>query len=396
MKTSMISMIRRIRELFREKSIYSKEQLFTAINIVKSYPEEQIYYALTKFIDSKSEVLIDKYGRSGNMINRGEYYLFQPNEITDQNASVYERTVPVDYKREKLLLELPPEGTKRPGLHNQDKAEEESAQGLIAGQADEIIVKLNNCITTVFKDPVKLKGSERDWYLHANNILEELMRFIPLTDIRKYIIYHFLDMLPYPEKLAILKHIFSKGTDDIPHDTAIHIRSYFEEKILPIRNTRGIVLVNGLQLEYLIQSLEESDIWEKARAEDEDRMLTEFKKQIISVDIMFPMIGFIHLFNPNTGMSFKIKNMVTGKQNKNNKGARADQAPKPDLVNKLNMVLEFEDDIYSMDNKGQMDNMRTIGISVMIELIMRYKTDTEGANMFFNPELALVNKVLDL
>jgi hypothetical protein len=88
--------------------------------------------------------------------------------------------------------------------------------------------------------------------------------------------------------------------------------------------------------------------------------------------------------------------MVTGKQNKNNKGARADQAPKPDLVNKLNMVLEFEDDIYSMDNKGQMDNMRTIGLSVMIELIMRYKTDTEGANMFFNPELALVNKVVDL
>jgi len=396
MKTSMISMIRRIRELFREKSIYSKEQLFTAINIVKTYPEEQIYYALTKFIDSKSEVLIDKYGRSGNMINRGEYYLFQPNEITDQNASVYERTVPVDYKREKLLLELPPEGAQKAVLHNQGKAEEdESEQGQTAdsSKAQEVITKLNECVTTVFKNPVKLKGSERDWYLHANNILEELMRFIPLADIRKYIIYHFLDMLPYPEKLAILKHIFSKGTDDIPHDTAIHIRSYFEDKFLAIRNTRGIVLVNGLQLVYLIQSLEESDIWEKARAEDEDRMLTEFKKQIISLDIMFPMIGFIHLFNPNIGMSFKIKNMVTGKQNKNNKGARADQAPKPDLVNKLNMVLEFEEDIYSMD---KMDNMRTIGLSVMIEIIMRYKTDKDGANMFFNTELALVNRVIDL
>ena len=40
--------------------------------------------------------------------------------------------------------------------------------------------------------------------------------------------------------------------------------------------------------------------------------------------------------------------------------------------------------------------LRTIGLAVMIEIIMRYKTDTDGANMFFNPEQALVNRIVEL
>jgi hypothetical protein len=31
----------------------------------------------------------------------------------------------------------------------------------------------------------------------------------------------------------------------------------------------------------------------------------------------------------------------------------------------------------------------------MIELIMRYKTDKDGANMFFSPENALLNNVIE-
>jgi len=393
MKTSLITMMKRIRDLFREKSIYSIQDLITNINLSKTYPEEQIYFALTRFLDSKSEILVDKYGRSGYMVNRGKYYLFQPNEITDENASVYERIVPVDHKREKLLLELPPEGTVPAKIQRSESIELVSS----GSEYPVLLQQIDAAVTTVFQDRQLLKGSERDWYLHANNVLEELQGEnigIPEEIIKKYIVYHFIDMLPYSEKLVLLENIFIKSIEGISSDSIQKIREYFDEKIVPIRDTRGIVLTKGKELVYLIKSVDNTIDWVKAKSEDEERILSELKQSVIPLGTMFPLVGFIHLFNPNYGMSFKIKNMVPGKQNKNNKGARADQAPKPDLVNKLNMVLEFEEDAYKMNTTAA--DLRTIGISVMIEMIMRYKTDTEGANMFFNPELALVNRVVDL
>jgi hypothetical protein len=390
MKTSLITMMKRIRDLFREKSIYSISELIASINISKTYPEEQIYYALTKFVESKSEVLIDKYGRSGYMVNRGSHYLFQPREITDENASVYERVVPIDHKRERLLLELPKEATAPViGLTRSSSAEYIDKSST---DYDELIHTIESKITEVFKDRIILTGSEKDWYKHANNILNELLGEnigIPHDTIRKYVIYHFIDMMQYADKVVLLENM-SKKSLDIPSDITIPIYSYFDEKIVPVRSTRGIALAKGKELICLVYNEEENN-WVNAKSEDEYRILTELKTSVVPLENMFPLVGFIHLFNPNYGMAFKLKNMVPEKQNKNNKGARADQAPKPDLVNKLNMVLEYETDIYNMSSP-----LRTIGISVMLELIMRFKTDTEGANMFFNPELALVNKIVDL
>jgi hypothetical protein len=392
MKTSLITMMKRIRQLFREKSVYSIKEIIMNINLSKEYPEEQIYFSLTRFVDSKSEVLVDKYGRSGYMVNRGDYYLFQPNEITDENASVYERIVPVDHKRERLLLELPPEGAQQniaPVLQRAPSAE----SVISVSEYPALLEKIDTAVNTVFQEKQMLKGSERDWYLHANNVLEELRGEnigIPEEVIKKYVVFHFIDMLPYSEKLVLLENIFMKSDGSKREITSI-IGDYFDEKIVAVRDTRGIALTRAKELVFLVESVENPNEWVKARSEDEDRILSELKKSVVPVETMFPLVGFIHLFNPNIGMSFKIKNMAPGKQNKNNKGARADQAPKPDLVNKLNMVLEYEEDAYNMGS-----SLRTIGIAVMIEMVMRYKTDTEGANMFFNPELALVNRVVDL
>ena len=45
--------LKRISQLFREQPVYTKTQLFAGINIVKKYPDEQIYYVLSQFIDNK-------------------------------------------------------------------------------------------------------------------------------------------------------------------------------------------------------------------------------------------------------------------------------------------------------------------------------------------------------
>ena len=68
---------------------------------------EHIYYALTQFIMNHNIELIDKHGQTGYLVNNGLYYAFQPSEINDSHASIYERTTPVMYKNESLVLELP-------------------------------------------------------------------------------------------------------------------------------------------------------------------------------------------------------------------------------------------------------------------------------------------------
>ena len=50
--------------------------------------------------------MVDKYGRKGYLVNKGLYYAFQPSEVGDEYASIYERNTPVLYKNESLVLEI--------------------------------------------------------------------------------------------------------------------------------------------------------------------------------------------------------------------------------------------------------------------------------------------------
>ena len=59
-------------------------------------------------IEDKNEPITDKYDRTGNLINVGDYYLFQPSELRDNNSSIFERSVPIDYKHEMIDFKLKP------------------------------------------------------------------------------------------------------------------------------------------------------------------------------------------------------------------------------------------------------------------------------------------------
>ena len=94
----------------KEFYVYKKNDLIMAINSVKKYPDEQINIALEKLTSDKHEIITDRFGRTGYLINIGEYYMFQPIELENENISMYERTHPLDYKREKFgsILDLIP------------------------------------------------------------------------------------------------------------------------------------------------------------------------------------------------------------------------------------------------------------------------------------------------
>ena len=97
--------INRIKQLMKEKYFYEKNELISHINISREYTLVQIDYALTQLVTDKNENIIDKYGRTGLLINIGDYYFFQPTELDDENISIYERSVPIPFKRDKYGLD---------------------------------------------------------------------------------------------------------------------------------------------------------------------------------------------------------------------------------------------------------------------------------------------------
>jgi hypothetical protein len=49
--------------------------------------------------DLENEILIDMFGRKGNLINILDLYYFHPIEIKDLHASMYESITPIEYKK---------------------------------------------------------------------------------------------------------------------------------------------------------------------------------------------------------------------------------------------------------------------------------------------------------
>ena len=98
--------INRIRQLMKEKYFYKKADLITEINIIRKYPLVQINAALNHLVTDKNEYLVDKYNRLGTMINIGDYYFFQPLELNADNISIYERSVPIPYKHDRIPISI--------------------------------------------------------------------------------------------------------------------------------------------------------------------------------------------------------------------------------------------------------------------------------------------------
>jgi hypothetical protein len=63
-------------------------------------------------INDKSEYLTDMYGKYGYLINIGDYYFFQPIELNDPSISIFEKSTPIPFKRDRITLNIKTENVK--------------------------------------------------------------------------------------------------------------------------------------------------------------------------------------------------------------------------------------------------------------------------------------------
>jgi hypothetical protein len=394
--------LQRIRMLFRETFFYKKDRLLQSIRTPKEYPYIQIFSALTQLIEDENEFIVDKYGRNGRLINIGDYYIFQPIELKDKNISIYDRSVPIDYKHDMINFQIK-QNIVKPVV---DKRNINKVLGqeleLEFPEGKRIVdeMKINYNISVEFLKQNKVPRGDDNWYKHCGIVMKKLSKEYP--ESKKYLLLflvsHMIELLLFDEKINVMNYIYS--LESIPQDSfERYTKNYFEKYTI---STQKYTIFIAYKLnKRMIMILNNENKWVEATPE-EQREIASYKstKDFLAFDInnYNNIIGFIGYEKGNKDLAFKTKNMLS----KRDTGARCDQATKNKNLTKLNEIIGEEkytnENTKSVKDKDGNIIKEAIGndeLCVFEEFILRYFNEIEKNNKswFLTPEMAIYHKL---
>jgi hypothetical protein len=372
----------RLRQLFKEKAFYKRLHLINAINIVKQYPVEQIYSTLTHFIKNKNEYLTDRYGRSGNLVNRDDVYAFQPVEINDESISLYERETPIDFKNTVLKMEVPKEFQQVTEAALEDELSPRGnleSQGTIEDRYTLLLRDLNTDLLHATTSNKITKG-EKDWYKQASQVVDILQtkHDLGFNEIKRHLARHMIDMLSWSKKLLLISFMYSKVRDP-GSEVETLIKTYLDEKILTAGDRTGVILTKADKWTIFIKSAHDPTLWTEAESEE----IRLFKNALDAKFIVNPyanMVGFINSSPNDKGrVFFRVKDMT---QSHNNTGTRIDSQIRADVIKRLNFIIQEQ---YTDQTST---GINQTGFCVMLELLLRQMSadKVDGKSWFFDPE----------
>lgn len=399
LESNIYYIIGRIKELFRDKHVYTLEQICSAINVVRVYPIAQIYYVLTNFVDNRNMLLFDRYGRFGYLLNRGKYYEFQPIEITDERASIRDRSVPVEYKRRNIILELPD------SISNKNAVAKKNNRHRTIGDFDPVsyedtITAMRESINIV-KTPQMIKSMETNWYKNASRALEHLNIVYKFTDnmIFKYTIYHFLDSADYRTKRTLFQVVHNLETSfQIDPEIEKHIASYFRDSIMRTKSgdREGVYIANRDSAQLIVRSVDKEDEeygfdWKDGDKFDAEEFVEEeTAKYLVDKNALNDIVGYAIQFKEQD-MSFYYKDIHL---KRNKKGRKCDRSGgKAPILDMLNRVVGSK--MYTEDNTGAL--MYSGTLCVILELLLRKFHDDKlsGKIYYLSSEQAILSKITD-
>jgi len=397
--------MQRIRLLMKQSFFYKKEVLLELIRTHKPYPYVQIYAALTQLIEDNSEFIVDKYGRNGHLINIGEYYLFQPIELRDKNISIFERSVPIDYKHNMIHFKLNQNVVKpvvdKRNIDNMLEGIEELPGKKIFDE-----LKANYDLSDEFTkiDPVtkqykKVPRADDNWYKHSGVVIRKMAKDYP--DSRKYLLEilsdHLIETLLFDDKVEVINYLYS--LDNIQKNTLEwYAKTYFDKNTIKTRSLLAIIFYNVMKRQILILN-KDTNKWEEAEHEDEEELArSKEAKEVLKKrdDEYNEIVGFVGYEKGNKNLVFKTKEMFA----KRNKGARCDEAGKDKTMTKLNKILGEE--IYTKESTKAYKNadgliIDAVGqaeLCVFQEFILRFynKSNKDAKVWVVTSEMALFHK----
>ena len=428
--------VQRIRMLMKENYFYKKDVLINSIRTPKEYPLVQVYSALTQLIEDNNEFIEDKYGRMGRLVNIADYYLFQPSELTNKNASIFDRSVPIDVKHKMMKFDLKQNLVKAPKkliIEEEEVVlgdEEEPRQPKIIinkfvnGKKvfDELLANYE-LVKSFFNDVItinpetgeeihtqnKIDRGDDNWYKHSGIVMRHIQDDIPLINLWDFIVDHMIESLLFNEKVDLMNYIYS--LESIQRESVESlIKNYFVKNSIHMTNMDAIVLFKLNKMTIML--LNKKNEWVKSEPEDERKLResvegANFFDKLIRASYN-QIVGFIGYEKNNVNMSFKTKNLDSTRDT----GAKCDEVGKgkmletdpnsKDYKKSIKYILgitkyttESTKKIVDNDKNVLREAIGQIDLCIIEEFYMRYYNEItkNGLKWFLTPEMALYHQL---
>ena len=369
--------IQRIRDLFKTKFFYKKDNLISEINVIKNYPLVQINAALDILIEDQNEFISDRFNRLGHLVNIDEYYLFQPIELDNENISLFDRRNPIDYKHEHVVYPL--KDVDKPIQIKKTNVTDKSLET----KKSKIMSQIKSMINDSLTETVNVPRGEDNWYIYASMLHHTgyLLKNYNITtdDYKKYIIYHILDYLTFNETEEILNYLYFAKDLDV---TDRKIKEIYDKQLLKYQDLVGMLLPKDNK-QFLLMKGDKN--WIPGKQEDYVDLKSEIKQFIIPIDKYNDnnIVGFVVSFK-NEYNIFKVKNL----KDHRSKGARCDQSGKAESLKLLNSILG-SDKYTSGNTKGR----NKIEFCILQEFILRNKNLADSKIWYLTPIEAIINNI---
>ena len=353
-------LVNRIKELCKERYVYSKKELILQLNHMKQYPLTQINSALSQLVDEESEYVFDMLGRKGKLVNIGEFYMFQPIEI-DSTISVYDRKRPVAVKFKSVKVEL---GQER-------RAETIDSHAVVeAIEAD---------FRKTLVDGVK----STNWYSIAGTVRKRLRRVMSQDDFDAHVIGHILDSLQYNEKIALYGYLlYETGLTEFEQE----VRQVLHTRLNTVRSEQYIVIASYVKQAHPLNAFRLGDTQLIAAKPTEIQALYGHIKNKIESRGFNGQYGLMGEFK-NKYTVFRIRDI---RETTRQTGYRCDQKGRRVIAEVREALIE-ETGIEVGD-----DDANARDLCVDLEILFRYLTTVKKPIWFLDFETNIIANLLKL
>ena len=445
-------LLQKIRMLFKDRFFYKKKDLLDRIDTPKPYPRVQTYAALTQLIENRNESISDRYGRTGYLINIDEYYLFQPSELNDTKISMFERSVPIDFKNNfiEMNMEAEPnseintkvldkngnisnsnsirkeikknksEGKKREegleGLEEDDledddlEEEEEESEEEKARRARVLKMKNESKVMNVLKENFdiavntsnssdKINRGVENWYKHCGVTMRKMIKEYSDPNKNKTeeeILLFKSDILDFLVEHLVDMTMYAEKLEILNYifSKEVIVEKSFESRVKKYLDKK-IIKSRSLTGIILYSGTTRTVLilhgnrWVDAESEDVIDLSAEIKQKYkIETSDFNKIVGFIGYENKNKYLVFKVKDT----QAKRNTGARCDESSKTHKLKILNELAGPDENGKLKYTKESTRGIVQAELCSLQEFLFRYnnKIKKNGKIYFLDFETSMI------
>ena len=440
LKTNNEVIIKHLRDLYKERYFYSKEDIIKHIQTF-NYPWAHITNALNELVNNENVFISDKYNTQGKLIQIDDMYIFQPLNLNN-DATLFERSTNIMKKPNSIKIAVPEnfhmfDEEEKISVKKEDIAKKEEPQEisnenktvketsakkitLSHNESDDkltekdiafvkvIIAELESnhkFIITQYiptKSEFLLKDNKYIYYGKMMDILKE-DKVITNNEINILAINILLDDLDFNKTVLLVIYLLNNGYNELT-DFEKELMLYYNSKIIETNNgkLKALFIPNKNEFrEYTLYilttiNLEDSKFITLNSAQSED--YNDFDNVIIAKKIntsqMAVPLGFLSRDKKITKelvTDFKVK---TG----SNKGARCEQAGKLNSE-KIFVSLGVNDEMIeklkgNKVNKGEKLNQKNFCAAQEVYFRLYDLQKIENKRWFLNLSEAQINNLL--